>query len=230
MGDQVIVEPFDLEVKRWRLKGNKYQCKCSSNDTVVIVCHPYKPLGGSMSDHVVVDVSYWYANHGATAITFNFNSGRFWGASFTGLDEVDQLNTMVEHVFNHLKPSRLVLCGYSYGGLIVSLYSQHMKDRWLVRTDIVLISPVIGVISRFLTAFCHKTPPLSAIVDSVKSSSDKAFVMLIYGTNDQFTSSNAYTTYTRDFNTLNVHLRLNTVAGADHFWAEETYSPTKFLQ
>ena len=81
------------------------------NDTCVIITHPYSLLGGSMHDHVVVELYEFFKTR--------INTCRFQSRfSFTARQEVDDLQAIKEYVSKEFGITKFVYCGYSFGSVI----------------------------------------------------------------------------------------------------------------
>lgn len=92
----------------------------------VIVTHPWGPLGGDMHNNVVVAAVLYFHSIGITTCRFDF-AGSQVGRGNAQVTQVQQAASYLlqgKHIpssnTNNKPPSYILLCGYSYGSLIVA--------------------------------------------------------------------------------------------------------------
>ncbi len=111
-------------------------------DCCAIICHPHPLYGGSLHDSCVDILARSLAGCGIGNIRFNFRGvGRSEGEFDQGAGEVEDLLAVERWVNHELSPSRLMLCGYSFGAA-VALNAQAMSSA----TRGIVLAPPVGMI------------------------------------------------------------------------------------
>lgn len=168
-----------------------------------VVAHPHPLFGGSMHNNVVFALRDALLNCGFVSLCFNFRGvGRSQGRYGEISGEADDVVAAAEFVQSQsgILPSRLVLCGYSFGAL-ASLYA---LAKGLKPEALVLVSPMLpeGGLTRDRELEKILPLPVPALV--------------ISGEQDQFFSKDLYQPMLAGARAL---VRLVSVKGADHFWS-----------
>ncbi|KAI9011945.1 Alpha/Beta hydrolase protein [Phycomyces nitens] len=178
-------------------------------------------LGGHMNNNVVSALHRYFVSQGHVVIRLNFRGcGNSKGrTSWTGMAERDDYQAVIDHVLHspeyaakYPRPSRLLICGYSYGGMIAS--SIDAPDS--LECFYVLISYPLSVtwaLSLFKASFFRTQA--TKLLDHYKQTTQGG-VLVIYGDRDQFTSSKSYERWLEG--RTGGHVRAEMVKGADHLW------------
>ena len=88
---------------------------------VVIICHPHPVHGGTMDNKVVTTLMRTYRDLGIHAVRFNFRGvGQSEGEFDHANGELDDLMCVASWVKEQLRPSALLLAGFSFGSSIAA--------------------------------------------------------------------------------------------------------------
>lgn len=159
--------------------------------------------------------------------------------SFTGKTEGSDLEALVQHfleghpqvdsvTFIVRRPRtrffrvQLKQQGYSHGSLIVTLHPVLPSH---IKTSYVLLSYPLG--PRGLLTMFHSKTYSSALTSLLRNV--HARLLIVHGDRDDFTSHAQYNAWTDSLKTtegLQAELRVETIAGAEHFWHTETSRAT----
>lgn len=171
----------------------------------VVCTHPWGPMGGSMDDHVVMQVIGWARKNGFATGRFNFRSG-----IGTGDGSVEDTVAVAYRLLEEAGDSaRLLLCGYSYGSVIAAgAVSQLRAELGGRMAGLVLISPPVGFPGRLIYLGATERHLEAARASAVP-------VLLLKGDNDQFCSSPVFDGLVSSFPS-NVDSEI--VEDCDHFW------------
>ncbi|KAI9594059.1 Alpha/Beta hydrolase protein [Syncephalis fuscata] len=197
----------------------------------VLITHPYGPLGGNSHNNVVQALRYHFVERGYVAVTLNFRGcGRSKGrTSWRGQSENEDLNTIVKIICSGqwptennstqaipllFPPSRLLICGYSYGAMIAGAVDPDAVNN--IPFTMVLISYPCSV-TWFLT-FGRS----SYFYDALKqwlSRSPTPPILAVCGNQDQFTSTKSYQRWIQSLTETNADgITLRILPSVDHFW------------
>ena len=163
----------------------------------VVVCHPPPLFGGNMHNNVVSAVTYHLSTVGIASLKFNFRGvGNSEGEHSKGdleYQEVVAAQKMLSE-WPGINSTNIGIVGYSFG------------------TRVILRHPEL---QEFPRAFAFISPSIEALEEStLKNDNRPKFV--ISGTKDKLLQSNRLTEVLNQF----VHPPIiNSVEGADHFWA-----------
>ncbi|KAI8992293.1 Alpha/Beta hydrolase protein [Pilobolus umbonatus] len=178
----------------------------------VIIAHPYGPLGGNMDNNVVRALGSYFLAEGYVVILFNFRgSGQSKGkTSWTGMPEREDYLSVIDYLLedegfktNYPKVTRLILGGYSFGGLIA-----HSISCDKIPCTYLLVSMPLGV------AWALTTTKQSFFK---RHRDEHSKIICIYGNHDQYTSVKTYEKWTLNRTNI-VPIK---VEDADHFWIQK---------
>ncbi|OAD72303.1 hypothetical protein PHYBLDRAFT_169442 [Phycomyces blakesleeanus NRRL 1555(-)] len=180
---------------------------CTEAPTAILA-HPYGPLGGHMNNNVVSSLHRGCGE----------SKGR---TSWTGMAERGDYQAVIDHVLHspdyaskYPKPSRLMICGYSYGSMIAS----SIEAPCSLPCFYLLISYPLSVtwaLALFKASFFRSQ--ITKLLDHYRNQEDaEGGVLIIYGDRDQFTSSKSYERWLE--NQIGGHVKAEVVKGADHLW------------
>ncbi|KAI9359452.1 Alpha/Beta hydrolase protein [Pilaira anomala] len=183
------------------------ECKVNTKEApVIIIAHPYGPLGGSMNNNVVSAVQRHFVSKGYLTCCMNFRgSGLSEGrTSWTGIAEKEDYESVLDYLINqedinYPKPNKVILCGYSYGAMIAnSVECKRLPCAYL------LISIPLGVIWALATLKQHV----------FKRAQTTQMTLCIYGDHDQFTGTGRFSNWCQGHDNISNQC----IEGADHFW------------
>lgn len=177
----------------------------------VIVTHPWGPLGGDMHNNVVVAAVLYFHSIGITTCRFDF-AGSQVGRGNAQVTQVQQAASYLlqgKHIpssnTNNKPPSYILLCGYSYGSLIVASASSLIPQC----IGCISIAPPISV-QHWLLCFHGKFHANQA---RQRTSLPRLYIL---GSRDNFTTEPAFREWVSSFpreTTTGAVLK-----GADHFF------------
>ncbi|ORY06192.1 alpha/beta-hydrolase [Basidiobolus meristosporus CBS 931.73] len=226
-----------------RLSYSPEELSKKAEITGIVLSHPYGPLGGNYDNNVVRKLHSHFAKKGLVVVSFNARgSGNSSGrTSWTGIPETEDIKIIVgflakeEEVFSHTenapdfpKPSKIVICGYSYGSVISS--SLRPMDFPNVKLFYAFISYPLSVVWLLTLWKCNwffkrveEIMGISKIPSSPEQSSlneniEPQPVLFIYGDSDQFTSLSSYQKWLRKFPAELQNIQPRLIEGCDHFW------------
>jgi hypothetical protein len=193
----------------FELKNLKIRVSDQQSQLAVIITHPWGLLGGNMHNNVVCAAALYFQRLGITTARFDFD-----GSIGRGHAQVDQLLTVAQNMLDgkfsideEIKPTNLLLIGYSYGALIAASATSQLHS---ICVALVCIAPPFGV-QHWLLCFHAKYH-----MEQAAASPDLPRLFLL-GDKDNFTSEKAFTdTIASKFPT-----QVSTGAvlkGADHFF------------
>lgn len=106
----------------------------------VIICHPHPVHGGTMDNKVVTTLMRTYRDLGVNVVRFNFRGvGKSEGTFDNAKGEFDDLMAVVDWVHRYLRPSDVLLAGFSFGSSIAARASYSVKKL----RHLVLVAPPI---------------------------------------------------------------------------------------
>lgn len=183
---------------------------------LAVCLHPWAWLGGRMEDPVLQTIVSPLHAQGYDVLRYNSRGvGQSTGrSSWTGKSEAQDLQELIQWAVMSMSSVRsLVLVGYSYGSLIVSLHPV-LPDT---RTSHVLLSYPLSP-RHWLTAFHgrHYTNALNTLL-----SDPRADVLVVYGDADNFTSVEEYDAWADGLSQQadgRGKLEIVRIADANHFW------------
>lgn len=208
--DNVILETR-LFVPQLQQQGNLQRRR----ETLVILAHPYGPLGGNFNNPVIVSLFTLFASLGFSTLRLNFRgAGESTGkTSYQGQGEIDDILSSYKFVKSRsaANPSQaqvksVILVGYSYGAISVTGASKHIPDL----TATVLVSYPASV-SWALTLGNGKK-----YLEGYKSAPVHTKLLLM-GSKDNFSSVSAFESLCSG---LGDPKTVVIVDGCDHFWTE----------
>ena len=101
------------------LEAELFQSKLSTEDVLVLICHPHPQYGGNMFNNVVTGVFNKLVKNKISCMRFNFRGvGRSTGSHSNGTGELSDVHACIDFVINERKFEKIFLCGYSYGAAI----------------------------------------------------------------------------------------------------------------
>lgn len=163
----------------------------------VVVCHPHPLYGGDMTNGVVAGLCRALAGDGIAALRFNFRGvGASEGSYDGGRGERDDAIAAMEwlRARPQIDATRLGLAGYSFGAIVACAAAAAV--RWL--KALTLISPPVAGAE---LAIPRDVP-----------------VLVVAGDADQFAPLAALRSALAPW----PEARLEVIAGADHFWWEDS--------
>ena len=186
------------------------------SDFAVIVTHPWGPLGGDLSNNVVAAAAVYFQNRRITTVRFNFTGSQIG----RGTAQVDQLRQLAADMMDGsllstdpkgitaIKPSKLILCGYSYGSLISSSASASIPQ--VIAT--ISIAPPFGV-AHWLLVFNSGF--------HLQQAGQRTDIqrLLLLGDQDNFTSETSFRKTIRDYYPSDETTSIVVMRGVDHFFA-----------
>ena len=115
--------------------------RVSGAKAAAVLCHPHPQMGGSMHDGVVGTLKGSFLEQGISTLCFNYRSvGASDGAYDKGTGEVDDVLAAADRVRVETGASRLILAGYSFGGVMA------LKAVQTARPDaLLLIAPALSM-------------------------------------------------------------------------------------
>jgi len=168
-----------------------------------VVAHPHPQFGGSMHNNVVFALGNALSNCGFVSLCFNFRGvGKSQGRYGDISGEADDIIAAAEFLKSRpgVSPSRLVLCGYSFGGLA----ALHALARGLEPLALVLVSPMLPEGGIEHDRELGKILPL------------KFPTLILSGEQDQFFDNRFYQPLLSGSKAFS---KLAKVKDADHFWS-----------
>lgn len=187
------------------------------SDLAVIITHPWGPLGGSLSNHVVRAAAVFFQRRNITTVRFNFAGSQIG----RGITQVEQLKKIAEELLDGslleaeprhvppLPPTKLILCGYSYGSLITSSASALIPQ--VIAT--VAIAPPFAV-SHWLLCFNSRYHLQQAALRK------DLHRLLLIGDQDNFTSEAAFHKTISEYFPNDDSTLVTVLPGCDHFFAQ----------
>ncbi len=110
------------------------------DESVIVVCHPHPAHGGAMTNKVAYTLARAGVLAGLTTLRFNFRGvGESAGSYDEGRGELDDVLAVIDWVRAELRPTRLVLGGFSFGSAMV-VFASHRRDC----DQLVLVAPPVG--------------------------------------------------------------------------------------
>jgi alpha/beta superfamily hydrolase len=141
-----------------KIQSSLYRETNQKSDSILcIITHPYSLWGGSMHNNVVIGVRNQLVKGGYHCIAFNFRGvGKSTGIMGDGIGEQEDLIAVCNHSRDKLHYFRIVIVGYSYGGLIGLSAAKNLGKL----EGMVLISYPSGFVKHLLPDFTVKFPLL----------------------------------------------------------------------
>ncbi|KAK9710210.1 hypothetical protein K7432_008601 [Basidiobolus ranarum] len=209
----------------------------------IVLSHPYGPLGGNFDNNVIRKLQTYFTQQGFVVVSFNSRgSGNSSGkTSWTGIPETEDYKTIVSYLakeqeletytgntFDFPKPSKIVICGYSYGSVVASSFRP--IDIPSVKLYYAFVSYPLSVVWLLTLWKCNwffkRINEIMGISEmdqtseqsSLNESTNPRPTLFIYGDRDQFTSLSSYQKWFNQFPTDLTNIKLSLVEGCDHFW------------
>ncbi len=169
----------------WRKRGNERSA---------LLCHPHPLYGGSMYDAVLDALDRACDENNISSLRFNMRGvGRSAGAHDKGVGEAQDVITLANWLDNE-QPGELVLCGYSFGAMMVLEALPEVPGAAAV-----LVAPPVVHMKKASTV-----PPSS-------------LTLAILGEQDQIVDAQS----TAEWLMGGGNVQLHRIPGADHFFAGE---------
>ncbi|GAA6054984.1 hypothetical protein JCM3770_000478 [Rhodotorula araucariae] len=205
-----------------------------------LIAHPWRRLGGSKDDHVVVALAEMLADEGYAVVRFDAR-----GSTWTGAAEAADFRELVDDLVLPLlfpdsevpapsrppntftpepaEPFEILLCGYSFGSLAASSCPPPSPPPSLphaqLRTSYLLISYPLSVL--WALTSLHSGPPTSALHSLVARGENR--VLALHGDKDDFSAIDKLRTWVAGLEVASAvkgMWRAVEVEGADHFWRD----------
>ena len=162
----------------------------------IVVCHSHPVFGGDMNNGLVLEMCRTLVERGFVTLRFDFRGvGDSEGEFTKGEKEVEDVASALD-VLRHwpgVKRNCLGVAGYSFGAsMILSGMARYKSAR----------------------AFALVSPPLGAL-KHLKSRRDKRPMLFVTGEKDLIVP---YPAFKSSVATLDGHIELEAVPGADHSW------------
>ncbi|KAJ1984168.1 hypothetical protein H4R34_000822 [Dimargaris verticillata] len=244
-----IPSQFDGRLLELRVQ----QASLSPTEALVLV-HPYAPLGGNFDNNVICALEAHWLRQFPDSMTVAINlrgAGRSQGrTSWSGRPEEHDVKTVVGWLttgakspvanasttlpdFDRSQLKRLILCGYSYGGIAVSALQPQDYPPALELLYIFISFP-IGVMwaltlwrqrdcTRRIAHLASLAPLTTTPTDTIKPA-PRVRTLLVAGDQDQFTGAQRYTAWWQKLRGIvqasNAGDAVETelFPGVDHFW------------
>ncbi|MBQ63265.1 MAG: hypothetical protein CMQ19_14510 [Gammaproteobacteria bacterium] len=113
------------------------------NSCCAVLCHPHPLYGGSMHDQVLTVLAQSMSSALVGTLAFNFRGvGASEGCHDNGVGEVDDVVSAVEWLQREKGITSIVLCGYSFGALMVLNALPRLEVE-----KAILVAPPVGRMS-----------------------------------------------------------------------------------
>ncbi|KAI8929449.1 Alpha/Beta hydrolase protein [Entophlyctis helioformis] len=193
------------------LKARFFVGDSKRRSTCFVLAHPYGPLGGNYDNNVVEALFANFASMGYSTIRFNFRGvgGSTGRTTFRGIGEIEDVVAVCKYLMSRDimdKPSRIVLCGYSYGSVAAGAAACDVPEV----AAVISISYPAGVLWALTLGNQRKH------LDSLQSTPPDVLKLFISGTRDNFTSESSFSQFVA---TMPEPKAVVVVPDADHFWA-----------
>lgn len=122
----------------------EYPAPSSQPVASCLICHPHPLYGGDMNNNVVTELSRSMVDEGIATLRFNFRGvGQSGGSYGEGVSEMFDVTACIDHLSRdeHLDPSKILLCGYSFGSWVAMKTAQ--SDQRPSR--LIMISPPLDM-------------------------------------------------------------------------------------
>lgn len=121
------------------LSARLFSVSKQKNSEVVVICHGFASNQNSSKIQLIKD---WALKHEKSVITFDFcghgeSGGRFGDLTITRSSR--DTNSIIDHAIRNLHFQRIILVGFSYGGLVATVVTSQRSDIY----RLVLISSLI---------------------------------------------------------------------------------------
>jgi alpha/beta superfamily hydrolase len=132
---------------------------------IALVAHPHPLFGGTLDNKVVQTLARAFVDLGYEAWRPNFRGvGETEGVHDEGRGELEDLHA----VLSHLRPSRLVLAGFSFGASLQARLAERVNPEWLVLVGIGLTrlsAPDVAAGTLVIHGEVDDTVPLPVVLD-----------------------------------------------------------------
>lgn len=110
----------------------------------VVVCHPHPLFGGTMESPVVYSICHHLAEAGIASLRFNFRRPKD-GSPSVGNGAVRDVATAfwVVQQWDHVKPKKCGVAGYSFGAAAILKALQHLEEA----RALALIAPPMNALT-----------------------------------------------------------------------------------
>ncbi len=127
---------------------------------VAVIAHPHPLYGGTMDNKVITTVARAFFDAGAATYRFNFRGvGKSEGTHDDGRGEARDMQRVIEHA-RAAQPSLPVwLAGFSFGGAVALVASEHCDAR-----EMVLIAPAFRRLADWANSAAGGKPPESTLL------------------------------------------------------------------
>ena len=199
------MEPVEFKSENLILQGRLSRPGVSPPYLPAVIAHPHPLFGGSMDNNVVLALRDQLLEMGYLVLRFNFRGvGKSQGGYGNLLGEAKDIISACDYLFSlsETENSRLVACGYSFGGLAL-LYA---LAKGLSPRALVLVSPMVPEGGWERAGELKKILPL------------KIPALILLGERDDFFTSELYQPLGIGQEAVKFHL----IPDADHFfWGKE---------
>jgi alpha/beta superfamily hydrolase len=132
---------------------------------IALVAHPHPLFGGTLDNKVVQTLARAFVDLGYEAWRPNFRGvGETEGVHDEGRGELEDLSAIVEH----LRPSRLVLAGFSFGGSLQARLAERVNPEWLVLVGVGITripAPNVPAGTLVIHGEVDETVPLAVVLE-----------------------------------------------------------------
>ena len=188
----------------------------------MIATHPWGPLGGNMHNNVVVASVLYFQRMGFTTCRFDFLPHQWLSPGIEHVEQVKQAVQVLLHgsieldeaylpesaTDGYIRPTRVILVGYSYGSLITGSASLDIPE--CIAT--ISIAPPFAVRMWLLSFRSDRLVERAAERDDL-------FRLFVIGDDDNFTSEDYFQAFLeRRFPSR--HTDAAILRGADHFFRQ----------
>ena len=113
------MDTFFIQGKAGLIEAVHDQVKNANQETVAVICHPHPLYQGSMHNKVVTTISRAMKTFGISSYRFNYRGvGDSQGEYGEGFGELEDLQSVCDWIKQNTNFSKIVLCGFSFGGAI----------------------------------------------------------------------------------------------------------------
>ena len=176
----------------------------SNKDKGVVITHPHPLYGGDMYNPVVSAIANAYQKKDYSTLRFNFRgTGRSEGTFENGKGETTDVTSAI-HFMNSRGIKTRQLSGYSFGTWINAM-AIHSCDGI---EEMTMVSPPV------------------AFVDFNPIAPSSTITLVITGSHDDIAPSNQIESW---LGSIDTGVRLDTIDGADHFYAGYTSALEKII-
>jgi alpha/beta superfamily hydrolase len=123
-------KPYQIKCDGLRLEAALHE---GDGGFSAVVLHPHPLFGGDMHNHVVVALCEAFADLRATTLRVNFRgTGDSEGSHDNGRGEANDARAACSELRRLRADARLLLAGYSFGGLVAAIAAEDARPDGLV--------------------------------------------------------------------------------------------------